>query len=262
VAIKSNGKKSFVTLNRRVTDDNTGEALIENNISQVRSKVVLSDIPTTASFKAQQLSILSEVAKSLPAAMQAVFVPAMILLTDAPDKENIAEEIRKMAGLGPKLDDEEQALADKQAGKEKAEASALQRRAEEAKVRELEAKVEKLIKEGSKIDAEKTNKLMEAIYASLQAGQIAVTIPNVAPVADEMLASADFPEAEVAGLPAMQQIPPQEAVVTPKPAPISAEAKPLSPFAGENMGIETMRNDGDDRINSPDLGEQDHNNLA
>jgi hypothetical protein len=257
VAIKKHGKKSIVTLNQRVHDQ-IGTEAIENDVSTVKAKVTLTDIPTTPSFKAQQLAILSEVAKSLPAEMQAVFVPAMILLSDAPDKEDLAEEIRKMAGLGPKLDDEEQAAADAKSAEASAAAAALEQRTNEANVKLLEAKVDQLVKQSDKTVAETVAEMVKAIYASMQAGQVVATVPHVAPIADELLRSAGFPDAHSPDIsPELQAQAMPDGSTTEQPLP-------ASPFVGEQTGIETMRNDGVQQpFGNPeaslDLGAQDQN---
>jgi hypothetical protein len=235
VAIKAHGKKSIVVLNQRVQYEN-GSDVIENDVTSVKAKVTLTDIPTTASFKAQQLSILSEVAKSLPPEMQAVFVPAMILLSDAPDKDELAEEIRKIAGLGPKLSDEEQAAADAQNAQNAQDLATLEKRTADANVRLLETKVEQLIRQNEKTDAQTVAEMVKAIYAAMQAGQVIATVPHVAPIADELLRAAKFPEIDVPDIPAELQVHPEASTTyTPLPA---------SPFIGEQAGIETMRGDG------------------
>lgn len=197
VAIKKHGKKKVVTLNQKVFDEQTGQEAVENDVSTVRTKVTLSDIPTTASFKAQQLAILSEVAKSMPPEMQAVFVPAMLLLSDAPDKEDLADEIRKMAGIKPKMDDDEQAIADQQAEEAEKVAEALQQRTAEAQVKLLESKVDQLIKLNSKTDAEiekigvdNVLNRIESSYSAIMAAVQALTNAQVAPIADQIMKSA------------------------------------------------------------------------
>lgn len=263
VAIKQHGKKSIVVLNQRVVDEQTGQVGVNNDVSTIRAKVTLTDIPSTASFKAQQLSILSEVAKSLPPQMQAVFVPAMIMLTDAPDKDELAEEIRKMAGLGKKLSDEEQAQADQLAAQAKQVNDELMKRTNEANVKLLERKVEQLEKQNVKLDNESVKLIVDALFAAMQAAQTVATVPNVAPIADELLKSAGFKDVDIPDVaPELQaQALPQEVPQESTPqVEVPPQEQPQSPFEGERQGVETMENDSSQPQlqNSPDLGAQGH----
>lgn len=240
VAIKQNGKKKIVYLNKPSQDQQSGEANIENDVTAVRSKVTMTDIPSTASFKAQQLQILSEVAKSLPPAMQAVFVPAMIMLTDAPGKEELAEQIKKMAGIGPNLTDEEQAAADQLAAQVANMTAELQQRAATANVKILEAKVDQLEQQSKKVDAERLVKMVEALYSAMQAAQIVATVPHAAPIADEILKGVGFEDTGQAVAPEISP----SMQVQPGEIPALDNGLPESPLVGERQGIETMANDG------------------
>ncbi len=237
VAIKQHGKKSIITLNKRVLDSATGQEAKENDVSRVKIKVILEDIPSTASFKAQQLRITSEVAKSLPPQMQAVLVPAMIKLTDIPDKEETAELLKKMAGIGPKLSEEEQAAVDAQDQKVKQDVADLQQRTAMAQLAMLESKVDQLKQQNEKTSAEKVAKMVEAIYSAMQSGQLVATMPNVAPIADEILRGAGYKDGSL-GIEAPAAAP------QPNNQPLVQEGPPSSPFTGERKGIETLRNDG------------------
>jgi hypothetical protein len=236
VAYKKNGKRQLVTLNKKTADE-SGKEIIENDISNIGVKVTLEDIPSTPSFKSQQLKVLSEVVKSLPPQMQALAVPAMIMLTDVPEKDDLAESIRKLAGIKPKLTDEQQEEADKQAEEAQKIAADLERRISEANVKLLEEKVNQLEKQNKKIDAERLVKMVEAMYSALQSGQLVATIPQIAPVADEILKGAGYEEAEVPEVSGTVQQPAAE-------VPAMGQEQPQSPLVGGQQGIETMANDG------------------
>lgn len=239
IAYKEKGKKRVITLNKRTVDGN-GQEFIENDISGINIKVALHDVPSTASFKSQQLRTVSEVAKSLPQQMQALLVPAMVMLTDIPDKEDTAEAIRKLAGIAPKMTDEEQAAADDAAAKAQAVISDLERRTAEANVKLLEQKVAQLEQQNKKISAERLVRMVEALYSAMQAGQIVATVPHVAPIADELLQSAGYDD--------QSELPEIEAGIMPpdqmEATGIPAQQAPESPVVGAQAGIETMQNDG------------------
>ena len=240
IAFKEKGKKRIVHLNRKAVNEQ-GQEVVENDISAIRTKVALSDVPSTASFKSQQLRIVSEVAKSLPPQMQALLVPAMVMLTDMPDKEDTAEAIRKLAGIAPKMTDEEQAAADEAKAKAQEVISELERRTAEANVKLLEQKVAQLEQQNRKIGAERLVKMVEALYSAMQAGQIVATVPQVAPIADELLKGAGYDDQDGGDLP---QIDNGMQAQSGDVQAVSALPQPESPVEGAQAGIETMGNDG------------------
>jgi len=240
IAFKEKGKKRIVHLNRKAVNEQ-GQEVVENDISAIRTKVALSDVPSTASFKSQQLRIVSEVAKSLPPQMQALLVPAMVMLTDMPDKEDTAEAIRKLAGITPKMTDEEQAAADEAKAKAQEVISELERRTAEANVKLLENKVAQLEQQNRKIGAERLVKMVEALYSAMQAGQIVATVPQVAPIADELLKGAGYDDQDGGDLP---QIDNGMQAQSGDVQAVSALPQPESPVEGAQAGIETMENDG------------------
>jgi hypothetical protein len=95
-------------------------------------------------------------------------------------------------------------------------------------VQELQAKIDKMI-------AETFEKNMKGLYESMQSGQVVMSMPPVAPVADELSKSAGFKDHN--GYPVAGNVP--QAPVEGMPID-----EPLSPAVGYGRGIETMRNDG------------------
>jgi hypothetical protein len=95
-------------------------------------------------------------------------------------------------------------------------------------VQELQAKIDKMI-------AETFEKNMKGLYESMQSGQVVMSMPPVAPVADELSKSAGFKDHN--GYPVAGNVP--QAPVDGMPID-----EPLSPAVGYGRGIETMRNDG------------------
>lgn len=131
---------------------------VQNNVALVNAKVVLSDVPSTPAFRAQQLQVLSEVVKSLPPEMQMMTIDVLVKLTDVPEKDLLIERLRRAAGIQdipPEL--EEQALAAQQEAA--AQANALAVAAQEAtievnraKAENLRAATEKLIQEAETLE--------------------------------------------------------------------------------------------------------------
>jgi hypothetical protein len=95
VAVQEGAKKKMVYFNQR---DERG--VIRNDIATAAVKVVLEDIPATPTFRAQQLASFTELVQSAPPEYQAVLYPAMVELSDVPNRHQLADQLRQVAGLG------------------------------------------------------------------------------------------------------------------------------------------------------------------
>lgn len=112
-------------------------------------------------------------------------------------------------------------------------------------IEKLDAEIRGINSKISDTTAATTSKTMDTIFAGMQAGQVVASMPQVAPIADELMKAAgyqrpnpggvdpNFPQPNVAA--PMPQIPQNTDPLTP--------AHPTSPFVGEGKGIETMRSD-------------------
>jgi hypothetical protein len=60
---------------------------------------VLEDIPATPSFRAQQLQAFAQMVQAAPPAYQAVMYPAMLELSDVPNRHELADQLRRVAGM-------------------------------------------------------------------------------------------------------------------------------------------------------------------
>jgi hypothetical protein len=98
IAVNEGVSRKLVYFNRQVMTD-TGPAL-ENDVTTAQVKVVLEDIPATPSFRAQQLQAFSRVVQSAPPAYQKVLYPAMLELSDVPNRHELADQLRQVAGIG------------------------------------------------------------------------------------------------------------------------------------------------------------------
>ena len=56
--------------------------------------VALEDVPSSASYRGQQLNAMSEAVKSLPAQYQAAAMPFLASLMDVPFKRKLVEALR------------------------------------------------------------------------------------------------------------------------------------------------------------------------
>lgn len=104
VTIGEGKKKRIIILNQRQQDPESGQVVMLNDVSKLKAKIVLDDIPSTPTYRMQLSQAMSEIIKSLPPNMQAVLAPDWIESTDMPNRHDIADKLRNAGGI----QDEEQ----------------------------------------------------------------------------------------------------------------------------------------------------------
>jgi hypothetical protein len=88
-----------ITLNQQTQDPQTGQTTVQNDISTISPKVVLDDIPSTPTFRLQQLQMLTEITKSLPPQLQSQVIDFVIAATDLPNRQEIVDRLRGSLGI-------------------------------------------------------------------------------------------------------------------------------------------------------------------
>lgn len=156
MTIETGTSKKAVYFNRKSVDPATGMTMIDNSVADTPVKVQLSDVPSTASYRQQQLVSLSEVAKSLPPEVQGVLAPYLLEHTDLPNRKELAKVLRERMGIAadPKTEEGKAIMA------AQAEQKALADRAANAEIGAKEAQAEKLRAEAAKIIAESDPQFM------------------------------------------------------------------------------------------------------
>lgn len=172
-----------VVINKPEVDE-LGYPYVSNDIQRIRLKVVLDDVPSSTTFREQQLNALSEITKSLSAEIQTAILPYVMALTDIPFKKDIIESIRQ-ATQAPTPEQVEQQI------KEAVE-RALADAGIDLKRRELELKERKAGSEIREIDARSVQIGVQAAYSAMQAGVQVAQMPQVAPIADEVMKGAGY----------------------------------------------------------------------
>lgn len=172
-----------VVINKPETDE-TGYSYLSNDVQRTRLKVSLEDVPTTSSYKEQQLAALSEVVKSLPQNIQVAVMPFVIALTDTPFKQDIIEAIRS-ASQAPTPEQMEQQIKD-------AVAQALKDSGNEIKLQELKLKERKTDSEIANLDARSVQVGVQAAYSAMQGGAQVAQMPQIAPIADQIMQGAGY----------------------------------------------------------------------
>jgi hypothetical protein len=245
VTIKGNGITQDRTIHLNVprVHPETGVKYLDNDIERTLLKVDLEEVPHTPSFRAQQLASFSEIFKSAPPEYQRVLFPQLLALMDVPNKAETLAAVKQ-------ADDQLQAS---QAAEQQATAD-LKKQELDIKGRLVDGQVAKLAADGVKSG-------VEASYASMQAAEVIAAVPEVAPIADAVMAAAGYqepiPSGQSPNFPGANGQPAPQLGIKPiwnrktgttftpgqNTDPV-LPAKPSSPQVGQMHGIETQRADG------------------
>lgn len=173
-----------VIINAPETDPLTGTTYLSNDLQRTRLKVVLEDVPSTNSYRGQQLNALSEAVKSMPEQYKAAVLPFLVSLMDVPFKRDVVEAIRGAAAQETPDQVEERI--------KKAVQEALVSAGNDLKTRELDMKERKTDAEILGIISKSVETTVTSMFSSMQAaGQIA-TMPQIAPIADAIMEAGGY----------------------------------------------------------------------
>lgn len=159
---KGTSNERNITLNEMVFDDEGGRN-INNNLVRTRMTVELEEVPSTPTYRQQQLVQLTELTKSLPPEFQAAVADMVIEASDYPQRHKMAERIRDVNGQNKnpenmnqeELDQYNARMAEEAKLKEHNDAMMAAQLAEaEAKARKANAEADFAIEKGSKTRAE------------------------------------------------------------------------------------------------------------
>lgn len=189
VLIDGQGVKDdkVISLNVPAVDPVTGINYRTNDVERTKLKVTLSDVPSTPSFRTQQLAAMSEAFKSAPPEYQKVMMPHLFSLMDVPNKQDIIQAIKDL-DQAPTAESIQQQIDD-------AVAQALMKAQIDLKNRELDMKAPLIEAQTKKTKAESVNKNVEAQFGAIQTAQTITAIPQTAALADILLQSDGFEDA-------------------------------------------------------------------
>lgn len=173
VSVQRGARKQVIFLNREVMTPQG--KVVQNDIAEAQVKVVLEDIPATPSFRAQQFQAFSQVMQFAPPAYQAVLYPALVELSDMPNRHAIAEQLRKVGNVPDLISTPEQEAAAQQQAQMQQQ---IQMKGIQLELALKEAQVAKLQAEAAKVgmdaQAEQQNITLQAQIETLKA-QVAQT---------------------------------------------------------------------------------------
>jgi len=229
-----------VVLNAPARDEVTGQEYRTNDVQRTRLKVALDDVPSSGSFRVQQLAALSEAFKVMPQNMQIVALPHMLSLMDLPDKEEIIKAVREAS--------QQQTPEQIQKQTDEAVQAALVKAGAEVKMREVAMKERKTDAEIEKLAKEAVNVGITSTFAAMQAAEKIAMNPAIAPVGDVVMQQAGWRQPSPGGqdpdIPA-----PTQAMQVEDAGGLQGDTSPTTPDLppsaniGVNEGIETLRAD-------------------
>ena len=173
-----------VVVNKPEVDPDTGMVYLSNDIQRTALSVSLEDVPSTNAYRGQQLNAMSEAVKSLPPQYQAAVLPFMMSLMDIPKKEQVIEAVKQAQ--------QQQTPEQIQQQIDQAVQDALAKAGNDIKLKELELKQQLSASEIKEREAKAVQIGVQAAYAAMQAGAQVAQIPQIAPVADEIMKSAGY----------------------------------------------------------------------
>lgn len=158
VAVGEGNRAKTIVLNQPMPDGS-----IANDVMRAGTKVALADVPSTPAYRAQQLSMLAELTKSLPPNIQGAIIDFVIEATDLPQRRDMADRIRGALGIQDptEMTPEQQAQAEQMMQQQAAmaqQAQELQVRATVAETATKEATAAKTMAEAKRIEQEVVEK--------------------------------------------------------------------------------------------------------
>lgn len=231
-----------IVINHPETDA-AGYPYLSNDLQRTRLMVGLEDVPSSPTYRGQQLNVMSEVVKSMPPQFQAVAFPMMASLMDLPFKRELTEALQK-AGAQETPEQVEQRI-------QQAVAQALKDAGNELKARELDMKEKLTEAQIRKVIADAVQSGIAGTFAAMQAGEKIAMNPLIAPIGDIVMKQAGWQAPNPAGqdpnIPA-----PEQAQMVQDPGGLPGDTDPLTPQApmqpqspadGAQQGIETLAAD-------------------
>lgn len=214
-----------VVINKPEQDPETGFKYLSNDLQRTTLKVALEDVPSSPSYRGQQLNSMSEAVKSLPPEYQAAILPFMVSLMDVPFKRDVIEAVRNVQQQ-PTPEETEQKI-------QEAIKDALAKANTDLKERELDIKERKADSEVKNLDAKAVQVGVQAAFSAMQAGSQVAQQPMIAPIADAVMQGAGYQRPNPMGQDPNFPMPGQAAAPQPEDAPPEPGAIPPEQMAPE-----------------------------
>jgi len=232
------GAAKYIPINK--VDPDSGAIL--NDITASQADYVVSEQDFKSSLRIAMMESLFDIIGRLAQMNPQValnLLDLVIEMADIPGRDEIVARIRKINGQrDPDADPtpEEQA-AEQDAAAEQKRRKQLELDTLEAELQNLRAKTKDLVRKAVKSG-------VEAAYAAMQAGSVIAQMPEVAPIADEVMKGAGYEDPNPAGVDPNFPVPPQATLPAVDFPTNTSPMLPATAGTGEMHGIETQRADG------------------
>jgi hypothetical protein len=233
--------RKFTTINK--WDPEQGRFI--NDIAAEESEFIVGEQAWKQSHAEAQyeslMNVLGQLAGTAPQVVIALLDVVFEMNPMLPNKTKVLQRVRQATGMrdeDTEMTPEEQQALQQQQTVAKAQFDA-QMAQLKATIREAQAK-------GEKLEADALAKRLESLYMSAQAAQVLAQAPQVTPIADELLKSAGFKDANGAGVINPMALPSQPVQQMQQPAPEQQPMPELQQADGAMTGIETAAPDGVD----------------
>ena len=173
-----------IVINHPEEDPITGYPYLSNDLQRTRLMVGLEDVPSSPTYRGQQLNVMSEVVKAMPPQFQAVAFPLMASLMDVPFKRELTEALQA-AGAQETPEQVEQRT-------QQAVAQALKDAGNDLKARELDIKERLTDAQIKDIIAAQVLKGVQTAFSAMQGGAQVAQMPMIAPIADAIMQGAGY----------------------------------------------------------------------
>lgn len=173
VTIGEGSQKKVIQLNVMAMDPETGKPVMVNDVAKVKAKIVLDDVPSTPTYRMQQLQMLTEITKSLPPQLQGFVIDFVIEATDMPKRHELADRLRAAVGIQDPEQQKQAAAAQQQAAQAQ---QAMQQKVFVLDAAERAARIRKLNAEAEKVQTETVRAKYEPL---VRTPQIAVSAPAI-----------------------------------------------------------------------------------
>lgn len=172
-----------IVINHPETDA-AGYPYLSNDLQRTRLMVGLEDVPSSPTYRGQQLNVMSEVVKAMPPQFQAVAFPLMASLMDVPFKRELTEALQQ-AGAQETPEQVEQRI-------QQAVQDALAKAGNDLKARELDMKERLTEAQIKQIMAQAVQTGVQAAFSAMQGGAQVAMQPQIAPIADAIMQGAGY----------------------------------------------------------------------
>ena len=173
VTIGEGKNKKVIQLNQQAIDEQTGQPTVMNDVARVKAKVVLDDVPSSPTYRMQQLQMLTEITKSLPPQLQGFVVDFVIEATDMPGRHALADRLRAAVGI---QDPEQQAAAQQAQAQQAQDQKAMQDKLLVLDAAERAARIRKLNAESERATGQAQQTQQQPM---VRTPQMAVTAPVI-----------------------------------------------------------------------------------